>query len=148
MWFCFIAANCTKKYESYIPPHAATLPGRGAVCNKWSSFIDSFLGGIKISIIYLNIYKVSHYTILLLNNRFFVLHWTTIWKQFKRVYWVTVNKKSVNLNELIRPYSKDVKTWLGIQIYYMTKSMWTPARWTSHSKIMDIIMELVPPLLL
>ena len=30
----------------------------------------------------------------------------------------------------------------------MTKSMWTPARRTSHSKIMGINMELVPPLLL
>ena len=30
----------------------------------------------------------------------------------------------------------------------MTKSMWTPARWTSHSKIMDISRELLPPLLL
>jgi hypothetical protein len=30
----------------------------------------------------------------------------------------------------------------------MTKSMWTPARLTSHSKIMGINMELVPSLLL
>ena len=33
-------------------------------------------------------------------------------------------------------------------IHYMTKSMWTPAHRTSHSKIMGINMELVPPLLL
>ena len=34
------------------------------------------------------------------------------------------------------------------KIHYMTKSMWTPAIRTSNSKIMDINMELVPPLLL
>ena len=32
--------------------------------------------------------------------------------------------------------------------HYMNKSMWTPARLTSHSKIMVINMDLVPPLLL
>ena len=30
------------------------------------------------------------------------------------------------------------------EIHYMTKSMWTPAHRTSHSKIMGINMELVP----
>jgi hypothetical protein len=34
------------------------------------------------------------------------------------------------------------------QVHYMTKSMWTPARRTSHCKIMGINMELVHPLLL
>ncbi|CDR00351.1 unnamed protein product [Oncorhynchus mykiss] len=34
------------------------------------------------------------------------------------------------------------------QIHYMAKSMWTPARRTSHSNIMGINMELFPPLLL
>ena len=33
-------------------------------------------------------------------------------------------------------------------VHYMSKSMWTPARQTSHSKIMGINMELVPRLLL
>jgi hypothetical protein len=33
-------------------------------------------------------------------------------------------------------------------LHYMTKSMWTPARRPSHSKIMGINMELFPPLLL
>jgi hypothetical protein len=32
-------------------------------------------------------------------------------------------------------------------VHYMTKSMWTPARQTSHSKIMGINVELVPTLL-
>jgi hypothetical protein len=33
------------------------------------------------------------------------------------------------------------------EIHYMTKSMWTPVLRISHSKIMGINMELVPPLL-
>ena len=33
-------------------------------------------------------------------------------------------------------------------LHYMIKSMWTPARPTSHSKIMGIIMELFPTLVL
>ena len=32
-----------------------------------------------------------------------------------------------------------------LEVHYMTKSMWTPARRTSCSKIMGINMELVPP---
>jgi hypothetical protein len=33
-------------------------------------------------------------------------------------------------------------------LHYMTRSMWTPARRTSHFKIMGINMKLVPPFLL
>ena len=36
----------------------------------------------------------------------------------------------------------------GVTVHDMAKSIWTPARPTSHSKIMGINMELVPPLLL
>ena len=35
-----------------------------------------------------------------------------------------------------------------LHVHYMARSMWTRARQTSHSKVMGIIMELVPPLLL
>ena len=35
-----------------------------------------------------------------------------------------------------------------VEAHYMTKSMWTPARRTSHSKTMGISTELLPPLLL
>jgi hypothetical protein len=34
------------------------------------------------------------------------------------------------------------------KVHYITKSMWTPSRRTSHYKIMGIDMELIPLLLL
>ena len=37
---------------------------------------------------------------------------------------------------------------MDVKIHYITKGMWTPARGTSHSKIMGINRELVIPLLL
>ncbi|KAK6303711.1 hypothetical protein J4Q44_G00261650 [Coregonus suidteri] len=47
-------------------------------------------------------------------------------------------------------FSKVIRTIAGEltsvhQLHYMTKSMWTPAHRTSHSKIMGINIELVPP---
>ena len=34
-----------------------------------------------------------------------------------------------------------------LKVHYMARSMWTPVLRTSHSKIMGINMELVPPLI-
>jgi hypothetical protein len=56
----------------------------------------------------------------------------------------------VNHLQILSSFSPTEKLFwhAGTLLHYMTNSMWTPARWTSHSKIMGINMELVPPLLL
>lgn len=48
--FCFIAANSTKKYESCIQPHAATLPAQCEI-------VEALHTGITVGLIYTKVYK-------------------------------------------------------------------------------------------
>ena len=64
------------------------------------------------------------------------------WLSFIDPYVLTTFSQCIllSLSTKCTPY---LNGWL--KIHYMTKSMWTPAARTSHSKIMGINMEFVPP---